>query len=225
MSRVKDLVGQKFGRLTVIEQRGFTEPNKYGHRHAIWYCKCDCGNYVERTTDVLKRGKSSCGCRKEEVLNEMSEKNKKHGLSKSRIYGIWKNMISRCYREKDIHYPAYGGRGITVCEEWKNDSSNFFKWAMENGYEEHLTIERKDNDKGYCPENCTWVTKEEQYKNKRQNLMITYNGKTLCAEDWAKETGINAQAIRWRFKHGWEVERIFADALPQPYKKEGAENE
>lgn len=209
MTGFKDLTGEKFGRLTVIKQQGYTKPNKYGQRHAIWYCRCDCGEYVCRTTDVLKRGKSSCGCRQKEILNEMSEKNKKHGLSRNRIYGIWKNMNSRCYRKNDIHYPAYGARGITVCDEWKNDASTFFRWAFENGYQDNLTIERKNNDKGYCPENCTWVTKEEQYKNKRQNIMITYNGKTMCASDWGKETGISAQKIRWRYKHGWDVERIF----------------
>lgn len=118
---VEDLTGKKLGKLTVIEQHGFTKPNKYGHRYAIWYCKCDCGNYVERTSDVLKRGKSSCGCVQEANLKRMSLGNVKHGLSKTRICGIWKNMISRCYREKDIHYKAYGARGITVCDEWKND--------------------------------------------------------------------------------------------------------
>ena len=215
MSRAKNLAGQKFGRLTVIEQRGYTKKNKHGQRHAIWYCRCDCGNYVERTTDVLKRGNSSCGCRQKEVLESMARKNKKHGLSNDRIYGIWKNMISRCYRQKDIHYPAYGARGITVCDEWRNDSAAFFEWAFANGYADNLTIERIDNDKGYCPENCTWIPKEEQPKNKRQNIMITYNGETMCAEDWAKETGIKANTIRWRYKQGWSVEKIFQP----PYKE------
>lgn len=206
----KNLVGKKFGKLTVIEQHGFTKPNKYGQRYAIWYCKCDCGNYVERTTDVLKRGKSSCGCAQRDNLKKMSLGNTKHGLSKSRIYGIWKNMINRCYREKDIHYQAYGARGIKVCDEWKNDSSKFFEWAFANGYRDNLTIERIDNDKDYCPENCTWIPKEQQPKNKRQNILITYKGKTMCASDWAKETGINANAIRYRFKHGWSADKIFS---------------
>ena len=220
MGKVKNIIGNKYGRLTVIEQRGFSETNKHGQRYAVWYCKCDCGNYVERTTDVLKKGKSSCGCRQKEVLKEMSEYNKKHELSKNRIYGIWKNMISRCYRKKDIHYPSYGARGITVCDEWKNNSSKFFEWAFANGYQENLTIERIDNNKGYNPENCTWVTKEQQYKNKRQNIMITYQGKTMCAEDWAKETNINAQTIRWRYKKGWSIEKIFEQPLPKPYEVE-----
>lgn len=151
--------------------------------------------------------------RSKRQLKKMSLGNTKHGLSKSRIYGIWKNMINRCYREKDIHYQAYGARGIKVCDEWKNDSSKFFEWAFANGYRDNLTIERIDNDKDYCPENCTWIPKEQQPKNKRQNILITYKGKTMCTSDWAKEIGINANAIRYRFKHGWGEDKIFS----QPY--------
>lgn len=218
MSSVKNIVGQKFGRLTVIEQHGFSKPNKHGKRHAIWYCKCDCGNFIERTTDVLKRGKSSCGCIQKENLENMAKKNTTHGMANTRLYGIYKGMMNRCYNENDIHFPAYGARGIAICQEWLNDRPKFFEWAFQNGYEENLTIERKDNNKGYCPENCCWIPKEFQPKNKRQNIMITYQGKTLCAEDWSKLTGINAQSIRWRYKHGWSVDRIFGE-LPEPYRQ------
>lgn len=219
---MENIIGEKFGRLTVIAHVGYTEKNKYGQRHSIWKCQCECGNFVNRTTDVLKRGKSSCGCRQKEILKEMSNKNTTHNLTNSRLYGIYKNMISRCYREKDIHYKSYGMRGITVCDEWKEDKSTFFEWATSNGYKDNLTIERKNNNLGYCKENCTWVTKEEQYKNKRQNIMITYNGKTLCASDWSKLTGIDAQKIRWRYKKGWNASDIFKDAkipLPEPFKE------
>lgn len=215
----KDYVGKKYGMLTPVKRLGQSK-----NRYYIWICKCDCGNMVERTVDVFTKGKSSCGCKQRKILSDMCNGNITHNMSKSRLYGIYKNMISRCYREKDIHYPAYGARGITVCDEWLNDRTKFFEWAITNGYSDELTIERKDNDKGYSPENCTWVTKLMQYKNKRQNLMITYNGMTICAEDWSKETGIPATTIRWRFKHGWEVGRIFQNALPlslpEPYKGE-----
>lgn len=169
MSVCKNMIGHKFGRLTVIEQRGFTNPNKYGQRHSVWYCRCDCGNYVERTTDVLKRGKSSCGCRQKEVLKEMSEKNKTHNMTKSRLYRIYKGMYSRCYYKSSQRYNVYGGRGITMCDEWKNDKTKFFEWAMESGYKEELTIERVDVNGNYCPENCTWIPMKEQYKNKQSN--------------------------------------------------------
>lgn len=214
MGARKDYTGKKYGRLMPIKRVGIAK-----NGYSIWLCKCDCGNTVERTVDVFTRGKSSCGCVQKENLDNMSKNNVTHNMTKTRLYGIYKNMLSRCYREKDIHYPSYGARGITVCEEWKNDKECFFEWAMNNGYADNLTIERKDNDKGYSPNNCTWVTKEMQYKNKRQNIMITHNGKTMCAEDWSKETGIPATTIRWRYKHGWEVEKIFNKPLPAPYQK------
>ena len=170
---VKDLTGQKFGRLTVISQNGFTSPNKYGQRHAIWYCKCDCGNYIERTTDVLKRGKSSCGCREKEVLRDMSRKNTTHNMTHTRLYRIYKGMISRCYYKSSQRYNAYGGRGIKVCDEWKNDRSKFFDWAINNGYKEDLTIERINVNGNYEPSNCCWIPMSEQYKNKQSNSIIT----------------------------------------------------
>lgn len=213
-----DLTGSKYGKLTVINKNGFTDKNKFGYRHAIWHCLCDCGNYVDRTTDVLKRGHSSCGCSNKENLERMAKKNITHNASKTGAYRSYKAMMGRCYREKDIHFNAYGKRGITVCEEWKGNPKSFIEWAMKNGWKEHLTLERIDNNKGYSADNCCWIIKEMQPKNKRQNIMITYDGETLCAEDWSKKTGINAQAIRWRYKHGWDIDSIF-NTLPQPYSR------
>ena len=207
----KDYTGKKYGMLTPIRR---LEKSKNGYY--IWLCKCDCGNEVERTVDVFTRGLSSCGCKQNKNIINMNKKNTTHNMSKTRLYGIYKNMLSRCYREKDIHYSAYGARGITICEEWLNDRSKFFEWALSNGYSDNLTIERIDNDKGYYPDNCAWVTKEMQYKNKRQNIMITYEGKTLCAEDWSKVTGIPSMTIRWRYKHGWSAERTLTT---KPYTK------
>lgn len=209
----KDYIGKKYGMLTPIRRVGRSKNGYY-----IWLCQCECGNEVERTVDVFTRGQSSCGCKQRKIIVNMKNKNTTHCMSKTRLYRTFKGMMSRCYREKDIHYPAYGARGITICDEWLNDRSKFFEWALENGYSDDLTIERIDNDKGYSPDNCTWITKEMQYKNKRQNIMITYNGKTICAEDWSKETGIPAMTIRWRYKHGWSAERTLTY---EPYQKEG----
>jgi hypothetical protein len=169
MGKVKDLTGQKFGRLTVVEHIGFTEPNKHGSRYAIWKCKCDCGNYINRSVDVIKRGKSSCGCMQKEVLKMMSDKNITHNMTHTRLYRIYKGMIGRCYYKCSQRYNAYGGRGITVCDEWKNDRTKFFEWALQNGYSDELTIERIDVNGNYCPENCKWIPANEQYKNKQSN--------------------------------------------------------
>ena len=171
MGIVKDLRGQKFGKLTVIEQHGFTKPNKNGSRYAIWYCKCDCGNYCERATHNLTRIRNnhSCGCLAKEHLKDMARGNVTHGMTDSRLLGCYKGMMSRCYREKDIHYKAYGGRGIIVCEEWKNNKQSFIDWALNNGYRDDLTIERIDVNGNYEPNNCTWIPMSEQYKNKQSN--------------------------------------------------------
>lgn len=169
MGKFKDLAGEKYGRLTVVEHIGFTNPNKYGQRHAIWKCRCDCGNYTTKTTDVIKRGKSSCGCRKTEILEEMSNGNITHNMTHTRLYRIYKGMIGRCYYPCNQRYNAYGGRGIKVCDEWKNDRTKFFEWAITNGYSDDLTIERIDVNGDYCPENCCWITMSEQYKNKQSN--------------------------------------------------------
>lgn len=215
---MKNILNEKHGFLVPIYFLGYTEKNKYGQRHAIWRCKCECGNYINRTSDVILRNKSSCGCKQKENLKKMSEINTTHKLSKTRLYKTYNSMVSRCYREKDIHYKSYGNRGIKVCDEWLNNRNLFFEWALNNGYNEELTIERKDNDLGYSPENCTFITKEMQYKNKRQNIMIEHNGKKLCASDWAKITGMNAQTIRYRYKKGYSAENIF-QPLPKPYQK------
>ena len=165
MGKIKDLTGQKFGRLTVIQYVGM------GNNHyAKWKCKCDCGNECVVTTDVLKRkGNHSCGCLAKEHLAEMSRKNVTHGMTGSRLLGCYKNMISRCYREKDIHYNAYGKRGIIVCEEWKNNKCSFISWALSHGYDDSLTLDRIDVNGNYEPSNCRWIPMSEQYKNKQSN--------------------------------------------------------
>lgn len=171
IGEVKDLTGRKYGRLTVIEQHGFTERNKHGSRQAIWYCKCDCGNYCEMPSGTLtrKRNNHSCGCLAKEHLADMSKGNITHNMTGTRLYGCYKGMMSRCYREKDIHYNAYGKRGIVVCEEWKDNPKAFIEWALSHGYSDDLTIERIDVNGNYEPSNCKWIPMSEQYKNKQSN--------------------------------------------------------
>ena len=141
--------------------------------------------------------------------------NYKHGLYKNRLYSIWSNMKSRCYCETYYLYKDYGARGITVCEEWKTDFTKFYDWAMKNGYQENLSIDRIDNNKGYLPDNCRWVTMKTQNRNRRNNHLITYNNKTQCVMDWANELGIKRQTIEKRLKLGWNE----VDALTTPVRK------
>lgn len=118
-------------------------------------------------------------------------------------------MLNRCYNANHKYYNRYGGRGITVCDEWKNNFQAFYDWAISNGYRDDLTLDRKDNDNGYSPENCRWTTKKEQSNNRENNIVITYNGKTQTLSQWAEEIRIPYHKLLVRIKRGWSVERAF----------------
>ncbi len=207
MSKRIDLTGQKFGRLTVTE---------YSHTHdgcAFWKCICDCGNIVVVRSRDLRSGRTkSCGCLHKEAVKKMATT---HGLCHDRLFSIWCAMRRRCTDPKYKFYHNYGGRGITVCEEWKNNFQAFYDWAKANGYRDDLSIDRIDVDGNYCPENCRWATMIEQANNKRNNHLITYNGKTLTMAEWSRKIGVSYQTLKDRINyHGWSIER----ALTTPPK-------
>jgi hypothetical protein len=125
-----------------------------------------------------------------------------------RIRYVYYDMIRRCYKETDNHYKDYGGRGITVCESWREDCCNFYKWAKDSGYKEGLQIDRIDNNKGYCPENCRWVTPRENAMNRRCTRKVAFEGETHTLEEWANITGISYQVLSDRiYRYGWTVRR------------------
>ena len=124
------------------------------------------------------------------------------GLSNSRLYNIWLHMKGRCYRKTDDHYKFYGARGITVCEEWKNDFKEFYNWAMSNGYSDRLTIDRIDNNGNYEPSNCRWVNIKTQCNNRTTNVIVTINGETHNIKEWSEITGIKYATIYQRIKRG-----------------------
>lgn len=215
MGVIKDLTGQKFNRWTVLEYAG-----KDKHNNALWLCECDCIDKTRRIVNGnnLRRGIStSCGCWQKELAKENCiERNidtgaqyaRKHGLSGSRIYRIWCDMKSRCYRKKDAHYFLYGGRGIKIYDEWKNDFMTFYNWAIDNGYNETLTIERIDVNGNYEPNNCKWATFDEQANNKRCSRIYTYNNKTQTLKQWANEYNINYHTLTSRIdEFNWDFEK------------------
>lgn len=226
----KDLTGQRFGRLKAIEY-SHTESGR-----AFWKCRCDCGNIViRRGKDILSGNTKSCGClnteQRKERMKEVGKKywenglvkarkaenhgNYVHGHSNTRLYHIWISMKQRCLNSNNRAYKDYGGRGITIYEEWENSFQVFYDWSMANGYSDNLSIDRIDNDKGYSPDNCRWVTIKKQQNNKRSNRIIEYKGESKTIQQWANEKGMNFTTLKNRIDHGWSIEK----ALETPVKR------
>ena len=203
--RLIDITGQKYGRLTAIKR---VANNK--HNQVRWLFKCDCGKDHIADVAPVRRGKiASCGCLRDESTTSRSTS---HGASGTRLFHAYNNMKQRCYNEKSDQYKHYGGRGITVCNEWLSDPQVFFDWAMANGYTDKLTLDRKDNNKGYSPDNCRWVSQAVQNRNTRQNVSITIGNKTKVLADWAVEFNVSATMIARRIKRGWNA----YDAITTP---------
>ncbi len=216
----KDFTPETFGRLTTVGPRFMLPVGTGRKRRPKQVCQCACGNMSVACHNGLVSGKSrSCGCLQKEFTANI---NKNHGMCKAPEYRVWQAMKDRCYRKNSLDYPDYGGRGITVCDRWlEPDGQGFINFLADMGprpSRKH-SIERDDVNGNYCPENCRWATIEEQARNRRTNVNLTYNGKTQCLTDWSKETGLSHSTLRNRMKAGWSVEKILTHPAKSNAKK------
>lgn len=184
--------GKRFGRWTVIERSLSSRK---------WMCKCDCGNVKDVAIGNLKNGGSkSCGCLRKDLYT-------KHGLHQHRLYPVYQNMIARCYDPACDSFSDYGTRGITVCDEWQADIQSFYNWAIQNGYQQGLQLDRRENNGNYNPGNCRFVTCTVNNRNKRNNRLIKFNGETKCLSEWAESAGMSKESLHYRLKAGWTIEK------------------
>ena len=195
MMHKQDLIGKRYGKLTVIADGG-----QHKNRHYQSVVRCDCGNTFVTFDSHLRTGKVT-QCRD----CSYKQYHTKHGMTGTRIFHIWSSMKGRCYNKNNKEYARYGGRGIEVCNEWLGEDgfTNFNKWAVANGYSDSLTIDRIDVNGNYEPGNCRWATTLQQARNKRNTNYVEYNKKTISVREAAELCGIDAQTIIFRLKSGW----------------------
>lgn len=213
MPPLKDLTGQRFGRLIVLSKR---KENKGVQPQ--WECLCDCGNVCIVTSNHLLMNRTqSCGCLQKERAKQT---NTKHGGRYHSLYSTWLDIKKRCYNPNSHDYHNYGGRGIQMCEEWRNNFDIFEEWCLSHGYAKGLSIDRINNNGNYEPSNCRWVSNKTQCNNKRTNFIITYNNETHTLMEWSEITGIKWGTIRKRIvEYHWSIEKALTtpvQTIPKP---------
>lgn len=200
--RLNNLAGERFGRWLVLRRHGDARPVR-------WECQCECGSVGIVTGCNLRTGHSkSCGCLKREVSRRVAAGwTKTHGKSKSRTFRIWKNAIYRCHTESCPQFNRYGGRGIKVCQQWR-DSFECFLIDMGEPPSPNHTLDRIDNDGDYCPANCRWATQGQQLRNRGgYNVYLEHDGHRLTVSEWAERLGIHHGTLRKRIQMGWSAEK------------------
>ena len=170
--------------------------------------KCvKCGEYTAKRYEHILNGKAKCECQRKRI--------DKNGLSNTKIGNAYYHMIRRCYRESSQNYYLYGSRGIKVCDEWLGKSGfiNFYNWSIENGFKDGLTLDRIDVNGNYEPDNCRWTTPLKQANNRRNNVILEFNGEKKTLAEWSRKIGINSQTLRNRLNRGWSVERALTEEI------------
>lgn len=214
MPKPVNIIGKRFGNLTVIERSSNTK-----HGATQWLCKCDCGNEIVIPIYTLQRGVvHNCGCMKQKHHNIT------HGGSYTPLYNLWHQMIYRCEKPNNRAYKDYGGRGIHVCEEW-HDFETFKNWADETRPSTDYTLDRIDNNKDYSPDNCKWSNKKEQANNRRSNVKLEYQGEVHDLTEWSEILGFDYKRVHNRmFKLGWSFEKAITTPVEEKKRNKAVRN-
>lgn len=209
MKRIEVKEGERYGRLTIVRE---VEPVGSNHKRVRRFlCRCDCGNEIICRLPNLKSGTTrSCGCYRKFVA---SNRRDCHHLKNTRIYRIWCGMKRRCYNKHNEHFDRYGGRGIIVCDEWKTDFMNFYDWAMSNGYDDKLSIDRINNEGNYEPSNCRWANQKQQVVNSTAAIKCSLGGNIVSLSDIADILGVSFKRIRrivYMLNNGYDMNEILS---------------
>jgi len=200
MQKIPVIIGQTISLLTILKEVE-TPPN--ATRKV--FCRCVCGIEKEMGYESLRMRKTkSCGCLKRNYLGDAK---RTHGLSNTLLYQKWGGIKDRCFNSNAPNYKYYGGRGISICKDWETDYTAFHKWAMDNGYQKGLTIERIDFNGNYEPSNCKWATWKEQQNNTSRTRFVKYKGQTKSLMLWCEELDLEYGTIKARLKLGWSIEK------------------
>ena len=184
------------------------------YMNTIYVCKCIfCGNIKHYSCSTILNNKAKCFCKRKRKYRNGFD-------SKSRLYNIYRSIIKRTQNPNNKDYHRYGGRGISLCEEWNNDYSKFYDWSMNNGYNDTLTIDRINVNGNYEPNNCRWVDVKTQINNTRFNHRLTYNGETHTLKEWSEKIGMNYGTLKERIYNGWSIEK----AINEPVKYKNRSN-
>ena len=207
MALIKDLEGKTFGQWTVL----YRAENGAGGQ-SRWHSICTCGNERDVYGTHLIHGRSvSCGCKNYKNLDPKASL--RHGMANTKLHETWRQMRARCNNKRSKHYLDYGGRGISVCDEW-DIFENFMEWSLANGYSDELSIDRIDNDGDYEPDNCRWTTALVQMNNRRNTVYVTYKGETKPLKDWCRELDLKYQRMWCRIvKYKWDIDRAFEEKV------------
>lgn len=195
-------IGEKFNLLTVIEDAG---RNSKGRR--LVKCKCDCGNTIICILYNLNRNAKSCGCIHHR--NKYATKEIRSTPLYEKIISLWRNIKSRCYNKKNKSYVNYGMRGIEMCEDWRYSFISFYNWCIANGFAGNLELDRIDNNSGYFPKNCRFVTKSENQRNKRTNKVIEIDGVNKTLIEWSEINNFPSYVLANRIKRNWPISKLF----------------